>query len=177
MSESSVSAFLSVLALASAALAVALLVAWATRTGVATRRELAPYALPLAFAVSLTATLGSLYYSEIADFPPCKLCWFQRIAMYPLPVILGVALLTGDRRVARYSVPLAAIGAAVAVYHVQLEWFPEQSSVCAVDVPCTVKWVEQWGFVTIPTMALCGFAAVIALSLLARTVPDPEPVP
>jgi disulfide bond formation protein DsbB len=168
VSESAISAFLSVLALAAAALSVSLLVSWVTGVGAGVRRELAPFALPLALAISTTATLGSLYYSEIADFPPCKLCWYQRIAMYPLPVLLFVAIVAGDRRVARYTVPLAAVGAAVAVYHIQLELFPEQASVCSADVPCTIKWVEEFGFMTIPVMALCGFAAVIALSLLAR---------
>ena len=176
VTESAISAFLSVLALAAAALAIALLVSWATGVGAGVRRELAPFALPLALAISTTATLGSLYYSEIADFPPCKLCWYQRIAMYPLPVLLTVAVATRDRWVARYTVPVAAIGAAIAVYHVQLELFPEQSTVCSADVPCTIKWVDQFGFVTIPFMALCGFAAVIALSLLARTGADDAPL-
>jgi disulfide bond formation protein DsbB len=177
VTESAISAFLSVLALASAALAIALVISWATGVGDGVRRELAPFALPLALAISTTATLGSLYYSEIADFPPCKLCWYQRIAMYPLPVLLTVALATRDRWVARYTVPVAAIGAMIAIYHVQLELFPEQESICSADVPCSVKWVDQFGFVTIPFMALCGFAAVIALSLLARTGADDDLVP
>jgi disulfide bond formation protein DsbB len=178
VSEPAISAFLSVLALAAAGLAISLVVSWATGVGAGVRAEVAPYALPLALAVAATATTGSLYDSEIADFPPCKLCWFQRIAMYPQVVLLLVAVVTRDHRVARYTVPLAAVGAAVSVYHVQLELFPEQSTVCSLDVPCTVKWVEQFGFVTIPVMALCGFAAVITLSLLARSAPTADvPVP
>ena len=81
-------------------------------------------ALWLAFAVALTATAGSLYFSEVAGLEPCTLCWYQRIAMYPLALILGVAAWRGDWGVRRYAAPLAAIGAVVATYHVALQRLP-----------------------------------------------------
>ncbi|MGH2539939.1 MAG: disulfide oxidoreductase [Actinomycetota bacterium] len=119
-----------------------------------------PSALWLAFIVALTATLGSLYLSEVAHFIPCKLCWYQRIAMYPLVPILGIAAWTRDDRVWRYAIPLAAIGATIAIYHYQLERFPTQTSVsCSVEAPCTVVWIWRFHFISIPFMALSGFAA------------------
>ena len=72
---------------------------------------------------------GSLYFSEVAHFVPCRLCWYQRIAMYPLVLLLGIATLRRDVGIRLYAIPLAAIGAAVSIYHVQLERFPDQAHV------------------------------------------------
>ena len=121
--------------------------------------------IQVAFVVAVVATLGSLYLSEVADFLPCRLCWYQRIAMYPLPVILGVAWWRRDAGVRRYALPLAAIGMVISTYHVLVERFPslEGSSVCEIANPCTIRWVERFGFVTIPTMALAAFALLTGL--------------
>jgi disulfide bond formation protein DsbB len=119
----------------------------------------------LAFLVALVTTLGSLYYSEIAHFTPCKLCWYQRIAMYPLTFTLFVAALRNDRRVASYVVPVAVVGAAIAVYHTQLQAFPHQhSSFCTTTEPCTVRYVWEFGFVSLPFMALSAFAFIITIT-------------
>ncbi len=140
--------------------------AWA----VATREAVAPVALPLATAVALTCTLGSLYLSEVAEFPPCVLCWYQRIAMYPLVVILGVASLRRDRSVAWYAVPLAGIGLAISIYHYLVERFPDSIEFsCSADVPCSTVWVWKFHFLSIPAMAGAGFALIITLSLLAAS--------
>jgi disulfide bond formation protein DsbB len=133
------------------------------------RTDLAPLALPLAFVVAAVATLGSLYYSEVAHFTPCRLCWYQRIAMYPLAVVLGIATFRRDLGVRRYVLPLALIGLAVSVYHVQLQLFPDQATACDVEAPCTTKEVEELGFVTIPFMAGAGFVAISGLLAAART--------
>lgn len=134
----------------------------------ALRRDLAPYALGFAVAVVTTCTLGSLYLSEIANYPPCVLCWYQRIAMYPLVVVLGVAALRRDAQVRWYVVPVAGLGLGVSVYHYLLERFPDSvASVCTTDVPCSVVWVWKFGFLSIPAMAGIGFALTIALVLLA----------
>jgi disulfide bond formation protein DsbB len=131
---------------------------------------LGPSALWLAFLVALTATLGSLYLSEIAHFVPCELCWYQRIAMYPLVPILLVAAYRRDAGVWRYVVPVAAIGAAISIYHYQLERFPEQaSSSCSPEAPCTVVWIWKFHFISIPFMALSAFALIVALVLVARS--------
>jgi disulfide bond formation protein DsbB len=127
----------------------------------------ATIALPLAWLVALTATLGSLYFSEVANFEPCTLCWYQRIAMYPLAVILGIAALRKDRRVWIYGVPLAGIGAAIAGYHYLVERFPDlDQGACSATLPCTFVWFEELGFVTLPFMALAGFLFIIALLTL-----------
>ncbi len=124
-----------------------------------TRSAVAPVALPLATAVALTCTLGSLYLSEVAKFPPCILCWYQRIAMYPLTIILAIAAATRDRAIARYVVPITAIGGAISIYHYQLERFPEQQSLsCALDVPCTTVWIWKfhWMSPVRPSTSGCG---------------------
>lgn len=119
----------------------------------------------LAWAIAAVATAGSLYYSEIAGFTPCKLCWYQRIAMYPLAVILGVAAFWHDHRVRRYVLPIVSIGAAISVYHYLIERFPSWAGdgSCDPTAPCTTVWVWQFHFISIPFMAFSGFAAIAAL--------------
>ena len=139
----------------------------------------------LAFAVAATATIGSLYLSEVAHLIPCTLCWYQRIAMYPLAVILLIAAVRRDHRVRIYVAPLAAIGASIALYHRFIQAFPslEGGSSCDPTAPCTVAYVEMFEFVTIPTMALSGFLFILALLWLDRfnspadraSLPDTEP--
>ncbi len=119
-------------------------------------------AIWLAWLAALLATLGSLYYSEIANFEPCKLCWFQRIAMYPLAVILGVAAFTKDRKVVRYALPLAGVGALISAYHYLIQHYPDlDAASCSPFSPCTGTYVWEFGFVSIPLMALVFFSAVI----------------
>jgi disulfide bond formation protein DsbB len=140
------------------------------------RAAVAPVALPLAAAVALTCTLGSLYLSEVAKFPPCILCWYQRIAMYPLVVILVVASLRRDRNVWWYVVPQAVIGLGISVYHYLIERFPDTVSFsCSADVPCSTVWVWKFHFLSIPAMAGLGFALIITLVLLGRPSARPEP--
>lgn len=119
----------------------------------------------VAWLIATTATLGSLYYSEIANFTPCKLCWYQRIAMYPLSVILGIAAWRRDLQVRRYLLPLAGIGILISTYHYLLERFPslESSASCDPTNPCTLVWVWEFHFISIPFMALAGFSAIFAL--------------
>ena len=137
------------------------------------RSALGPGALWLAFAVALTATAGSLYFSEVAGLEPCTLCWYQRIAMYPLAVILGVAAWRGDWGVRRYAAPLAAIGAVVATYHVALQRLPGLPSTgCSLTAPCSAIDLERFGFVTIPFMALVAFAAI--LTVLFALAPETD---
>lgn len=130
----------------------------------------APWALPLAAAVTTTCALGSLYFSEIVHYKPCKMCWYQRTMMYPLGVILIVAALVKDKRVWRYAVPLASIGIAISTYHWFLERFPNlDAGVCDVEVPCEFVWFQNFGFVTLPFMAFTGFLAVLVFTTLPKT--------
>lgn len=134
------------------------------------RVELGRASVGVAFLVALVATGGSLYYSEVADYLPCKLCWFQRICMYPLALILGVAALRRDRGVRWYALPLAGVGFAIAAYHTWLQAYPPEggSSFCTADASCVERYVWEFGFVSLPFMAMSGFALIIALMLLAR---------
>ena len=136
-------------------------------------------ALPFTAAVATGAMLGSLYFSEVANFVPCKLCWFQRIAMYPLAVILILATIWRDRSIFRYVVPVALVGIAISAYHTWIQWFPEQSTICEFNNPCSAKWVEVLGVFTIPQLAGMSFALIIvvgSISLLAgrRSVVTPS---
>lgn len=123
----------------------------------------------LAFAVAATASLGSLYLSEIAHLIPCALCWYQRIAMYPIAVILLIAAIRRDHGIRIYAATLAGIGAVIAAYHRLVQAFPElDSGTCSVGVPCTAAWFEVYGFITIPYMALSGFLLILALLWVDR---------
>lgn len=128
-----------------------------------------PVAHPLATAVTGTCMLGSLYFSEIANYTPCRLCWYQRAAMYPLALFLLVALVRRWDRPWRVAAPLAVVGGAVSAYHWSIERFSFLGSgSCSTEVPCTVPWFTEFGFVTLAFMAFAGFAAAVALVTIPR---------
>jgi len=117
-----------------------------------------------AFVVALVAMLGSLYLSEIAHFVPCQFCWYQRIAMYPLAVILGISAFRRDHGIRIYAATLATIGTALSVYHYTIQRFPTlDSGSCSLGVPCTTAYIMKFGFITIPYMAFSGFTLILAL--------------
>ncbi len=123
-------------------------------------------ALIIAGAVAVSAMLGSLYFSEMADFIPCKLCWYQRIAMYPLAVLLVMAAIRRDQTMLRYARVVALLGFLVSAYHVWIQWFPEKSNFCEFDNPCSAVWVEAFDRVTIPQMAGLSFLLIIATATI-----------
>ena len=127
------------------------------------RAELRAAAGSLAAVVAVGATAGSLYFSEVRHFVPCELCWYQRIFMYPLSVVLTLAVVRRDERVRPYVCALAGLGALVSIYHVQLQLFPGQGSSCSAGPSCTYQWVDVFGFVSIPVMALASFAIILLL--------------
>jgi disulfide bond formation protein DsbB len=130
----------------------------------AARTLVGPGALWLGATVAAVATAGSLYFSEVAGFVPCVLCWYQRIAMYPLVLVLGLAAVRGDMGVRRYAGALAGIGALISIYHIGVERLPGlPSGSCSLAAPCDLIWVERFGFITIPVMALAGFLAILTL--------------
>ena len=132
------------------------------------------YELWLAFVVAAIATGGSLFFSEIAHFVPCELCWYQRICMYPLSITTLLAALFDDPRAARYLLPLPVVGAGVSVYHLLVEnGVVGQTQTCLISAPggCATKWINEFGYVTIPTLALTAFALVFAFLLLAAFEP------
>lgn len=131
------------------------------------RERLERWAVPAAAIVAALATVGSLYFSEVAHFVPCALCWFQRIAMYPLVLLLGIAAFRRDVGIRVYAIPLAAVGAVISVYHLLLEWrIVEVTLVCSVDVPCSSVLFRQFGFISLPFLALTAFLLIIALLLI-----------
>ena len=152
-------------ALAAYALAAGL---GAALAGPGTRRGLvaalggrAAHPIGWAWVVALVASAGSLYLSEVVGFVPCVLCWYQRIAMYPLVLILGVAMLRGDAGVWRYALPLAVVGALVAAYHATIQLQPSLDvGVCSAGASCTGRYLAVFGFVSIPVMAGGGFLLV-----------------
>ena len=160
--------------LAQVALAVALLAVLLRLVGVpgpwrSLRETLEGSELWLAFGIALVATGGSLFFSEIEHFVPCKLCWFQRIAMYPL-VLLALPALARDNRAGRYFLPLPVVGLAVSLWHILVErGVIEETQSCEISAPggCSVKWIEELGYITIPTLAATAFALCILMLCLA----------
>jgi disulfide bond formation protein DsbB len=134
--------------------------------------------LYIALLQSILATAGSLYFSEIAHFPPCVLCWYQRICMYPLVVILFVSMIRKNKDAPLYVLPLSLIGFAIAVYHNLLYYkiIPESIAPCVQGVSCTTKYIQWFGFVTIPLLSLIAFTVInicmIAFILVLRKKPS-----
>ena len=126
--------------------------------------------------MTAVATGGSLFFSQVANFIPCELCWFQRICMYPLAITTLLAALAKDERVARYLLPLPAVGAGVAIYHLLVEnRVVGQTQACQISAPggCATRWIDEFGYVTIPTLALTAFVLALAFLLLAaRATPE-----
>lgn len=126
--------------------------------------------LYFAWLVSVVATLGSLYFSEIRMFLPCELCWYQRIAMYPLAIILGIAAYTQDIKITKYVLPLSIIGGGIAFYHYLLEKVPGLASVkpCSQGIPCDIPWINWFGFITIPFLSLVAFILITVFLVLSK---------
>ena len=119
------------------------------------------YAPAVAALVAITATLGSLYYSEVAGYIPCTLCWYQRILMYPLVAVTLVGLISRDELLPRYVLPLSLIGIFISSYHYLLQLgVVGSSNVCTTGVPCGARFVNWLGFITIPLQALTAFTLI-----------------
>jgi disulfide bond formation protein DsbB len=124
-------------------------------------------------AVALVAMVGSLWFSKGAHFPPCELCWYQRIAMYPLAVVLPLAAWRRDQSIRPYALVVTSLGLLVSAWHNLIETFPDiESGSCDPANPCTLRWVEGLGFWTIPRMAAVAFILVLTALLLDRPLPE-----
>lgn len=181
MATTSVQLFYAILAMLAFAFVAVVLVVRLLAFGSSTARRgswaiggvLEPNAIGMAFIVAMLATVGSLYFSEVAHFEPCRLCWYQRIAMYPLVVILGMAAVRRDPGVVIYARALAAIGALISTYHLALEWIPAlDTGACGLGPSCTVIWFREFGFISLPTLALAAFLSI--LTLLSVRGPDAD---
>lgn len=121
-----------------------------------------------AWTVSVIATLGSLYFSEILKFEPCELCWYQRILMYPLTILLGIALAKKDVKVASYAIALSGIGVCVSLYHYLIQkvsFFTNHAPACG-QIPCTGQYINWLGFITIPFLALTAFIFILITNIV-----------
>ncbi len=136
------------------------------------------YSLYLAWVVSIVATCGSLYLSEVMLFEPCRLCWFQRIFMYPQVILLGIASYKDDRNIISYVLPLSILGGCISIYHYLEQMVPSFAKVapCSVGVPCNVDYLDWFGFITIPLLALIAFVMIIALLLVGRVKEEDEEI-
>lgn len=134
------------------------------------KRRLRMVSKPLLFAwiASLTAMIGSLFFSEQMGFVPCTLCWYQRILMYPLVLFLGIAFYRNDRDIVKYVLPMSLIGVLMSGYHYAYQKIPSlhEFSVCTSGVPCSGQYINWFGFVTIPFLSLIAFVFITIMMLV-----------
>lgn len=128
----------------------------------------------VAWITALLSMVGSLFFSEVMQIPPCILCWYQRIAMYPLVLIIAVGIVTRDARMRKYALPLCLAGLAISIYHNLLYYgfIPESVTPCTEGVPCNAVQIEWLGFITIPLMGLGAFVTIALSLLLSRSTED-----
>lgn len=124
----------------------------------------------IAWTISAFSTLGSLFFSEVMKLPPCILCWYQRIFMYPLVLTLLMGLFPFERKVIKFSLPLVIVGWGIAVYHNLLYYkiLPESASPCIQGISCTTVQLNWLGFITIPFLSLAGFTLILSLLILLQ---------
>jgi len=135
--------------------------------------------LLLAWVAALVATIGSLYFSEVEHFIPCTLCWYQRIFMYPLAIILGIAFYRNDKGITKYALPLSVIGMLISGYHTVLQKIPylQQFEMCTSGVPCSKDYLNWLGFITIPLLAFIAFTIItICLAFIVRSQKKEEAI-
>ena len=124
----------------------------------------------ITWSTALLATLGSLYFSEIMKLPPCVLCWFQRIMLYPLVFIIGTGIIRKDPNMPYYVLPLSITGLLIAVYHNLLYYgiIPESITPCSTGISCTTRQIEILGFITIPLLSLLAFTFITISMIIYR---------
>lgn len=124
----------------------------------------------LCFLIASGATLGSLFFSDVMEFIPCNMCWYQRIFMYPLVIIFLVNLLYPDNSVYKYAFPIVTIGLFFAIYHNLLMFgiIPESIVPCASGIPCSTEYINWFGFITIPFLSLTAYLMLFLLLVLEK---------
>ncbi len=122
------------------------------------------------FLISFIATFGSLFFSEIMNFIPCSLCWYQRIFMYPLVVLFLMNLLYPDDKIFKYSFPLVFTGWLISIYHnlLMFKIIPEKLSPCIQGVPCSVDYINWFGFITIPLLSFFSYTIILILLIFLK---------
>lgn len=122
----------------------------------------------LVWGMALLATMGSVFYSEVMGYEPCELCWIQRILMYPLVVIYGIAALKKNISITLPGLILSGIGMFVSIYHYMIQKLPalqESGGMCG-TVPCNLQYVNYFGFVTIPFLAGTAFILIFVVHII-----------
>lgn len=124
--------------------------------------------MQLSLAIAFASMIGSLIFSEILKLPPCTLCWFQRIFMYPLIIIIAVGIWKKDKNLPFFVLPFSIIGTLIATYHNLLYYriIPESSVPCTLGISCTTKQIELLGFITIPLLSLLAFIGISVLTII-----------
>lgn len=127
----------------------------------------------IAWLAAIVSTLGSLFFSEVLKFIPCTFCWYQRILMYPLVILLGIAFYHQDDKITRYVLPFSILGILVSGYHYALQKIPALKAfeMCTSGVPCSGQYINWLGFVTIPLLAFIGFTTITLCMLFHRKQP------
>ena len=126
----------------------------------------------LCWFIASTSTAGSLFFSYVMQFAPCVLCWYQRIFLFPLVIILAIGLFPFDKNVVKYALPLALAGWLTAFYHTLLYSgvIPESIQPCTQGVSCTEKYIDLFGFITIPMLSLLSFSTIISFLLIIARI-------
>lgn len=186
MGVDTITLFLAMLAIVALATSVIVVISYATGDRFGVWAAIRPLSTEFAAAVAVTATAGSLYLSEVAHYTPCRLCWIQRGFMYPAAVLLVLALVTKRAALRLVAGILAVVGLAVAIFHRYEQAYGGIGDFCEADNPCSLRWVNEFGFLTIPTMAGIGFLTIAVLlgvrhlddrRATAAIEPDDERVP
>jgi len=122
----------------------------------------------LGWVTSIIAMFGSLYFSEIKQFIPCDLCWYQRILMYPLTILLGVSYVRKDWNISLYAMIMAAVGGSISLFHYSLQKIPfmgEHADFCG-QASCVGEYINWLGFITIPFLALTAFIIIFVTNFI-----------
>lgn len=123
-----------------------------------------------AFLIATLAIFGSLYFSEVLNFVPCSLCWYQRIMMYPLVIIFALGIILKEKRIHLYALPFSVLGILIAIYHnlIYYKIIPEATTACNLQAPCGIRQLELFGFITIPLLSLISFIMLTILMIIFR---------
>lgn len=126
--------------------------------------------LQFALLIAATSAIGSLYFSEVLKFPPCSLCWYQRVFMYPIVIVLSVGLWKKDKNIVYFVLPFSIIGLIISIYHNLLYYgfISESFQPCTIGVSCTERQLDLFGFVTIPLLSLIGFTLITTLTIVYK---------
>lgn len=124
----------------------------------------------ICWLIATVSTLGSLFFSEIMNFPPCSMCWYQRIFMYPLVLLFLTGLFPFDKNIIKYTLPLSLFGCGFAFYHtlVYSGYITKSMQPCSQGVSCSETYLDVFGFITIPMLSLIAFSTIVALLLVIR---------